>query len=359
MKQSLKITAGLLVLGFAYGVLSPDIAAEEKLDPVGAWQLHVNRPGRPANDPVLRVERAGDKLVGVLTDPQGRSTPVKDIELKGDDLSFKIILKRDGQDLTMTYKAKLTKETLNGNISISLFGQMRSFPFEGKRKKDDATLAGSWKITLALDSGQKLQPTFRLKQEGSKLSGEYIGNTGKEAPLQDVQFKNGELSFRIVDQFEEDKVPLAYAGKVTGNAMAGTVKLGAGNQTATMKFEAQKIQTPTANVAGIWKLKVPFKPDQVFEPTLKLTQTGSVFSGVYAGEQGETKIADALIMGDEFTFEVARDKDGKKYRLRYQGKVKGDTLKGNVDYDFDGIAGFLSFDGQRVAGGNSSSEKKQ
>src|SRR5262249_21544709 len=278
-----------------------------------------------------------------------------DIELKGDDLSFKIILKRDGQDLTMTYKAKLAKDALKGNISISLFGQMRSFPFEGKRKKDDATLAGSWKITLILDSGQKLQPTIRLKQEGSKLSGEYIGNAGKEMPLQDVQFKSGELSFHVVVQFEEDKVPLAYAGKVTGNAIAGTVKLGAGKQTATMKFEAQKIQTPTANLAGTWKLKVPFTPDQVFEPTLKLMQTGSVFNGTYAGEHGETKIADALIMGDEFTFEVARDKDGKKYRLRYQGKVKGDTLKGNVDYDFDGIAGFLTFDGQRVAGANPAS----
>jgi hypothetical protein len=359
MKQSLKITTELLAISLAFGALAPNVVAEEKLDPVGAWQLHVNRPGRPANDPVLRVERAGDKLVGVLTDPQGRSTPVKDMELKGDDLSFKIILKRDGQDLIMTYKATMTKDTLKGNISISLFGQMRSFPFEGKRKRDDATVAGSWKITLVLDSGQKLQPTIRLKQEGTKLSGEYIGNAGKEVPLQDVQFKSGELSFHVVDQFEEDKVPLAYTGRVTGSAMAGTVKLGTGKQTATMKFEAQKMQTPTANVAGTWKLKVPFTPDQVFEPTLKLTQTGSVFSGTYAGEHGDTKIADALILGDEFTFEVARETDGKKYRLRYQGKVKGDTLKGNVDYDFDGIAGFLSFDGQRVAGGNSASEKKQ
>jgi hypothetical protein len=324
------------------------VLAQQKIDPIGTWELHVNRPGRPANDPLLRLERAGEKIVGVLTDPQGRSTPVKDVELKGDELSFKITVKREGQELTITYKAKITGDTLKGNLSLSAFGQLRNIVFEGKRKKDNGTLTGSWKINLILESGQKLQPTIRLKQDGATVSGQYVGNSGKEMPLQDVQLKNGELSFRVVDQFDDDKVPLAYAGKVNGGVVTGTVKIGGGNQTTTLKFDAQKIQTPTASLAGTWKLKVPIKPDQVFEPTLKLTQTGSVFAGSYVGDQGETRIADALVMGDEFTFEVARDKDGKKYRLRYQGKVNGDHLKGSVDYDFDGIVGFYGFEGQRV-----------
>jgi hypothetical protein len=57
---------------------------------------------------------------------------------------------------------------------------------------------------------------------------------------------------------------------------------------------------------------------------------------------------EALILGDEIAFEVARERDGRKYRLRYQGKVKGDTLAGSVDYSFDGMTGLLDFEGKRV-----------
>ncbi|HEV3445170.1 MAG TPA: hypothetical protein VG099_11035, partial [Gemmataceae bacterium] len=87
---------------------------------------------------------------------------------------------------------------------------------------------------------------------------------------------------------------------------------------------------------------------QTFEPVLKLVQKGSSFSGTYQGEQGETAIKDALIFGDEFTFEVLRERNGNRYRLRYQGKVNGDSMKGSVEYDFDGIGGFLEFEGKRV-----------
>src|SRR5262245_38259629 len=153
------------------------VSAQQKVDPIGTWQLHVNRPGRPANDPLLRLEKAGDKIVGVLTDPQGRSTPVKDVELKGDELSFKITVKREGQELTVNYKAKITGDTLKGNLSLSAFGQLRNIVFEGKRKEDDGTLTGSWKVNLVLESGQKLQPTIRLKQEGAAVSGQYVGNS--------------------------------------------------------------------------------------------------------------------------------------------------------------------------------------
>jgi hypothetical protein len=346
-------TASLSSAGFSTGLF-----AEEKLNPAGIWQIRLMIPGRPASESTLRLERSGEKIVGVLSDFRGRSTPIKDAQLKDGELSFHVTFSQQGREFSFAYKGKLTADSFKGKVSGNFGGRPLMFDFDGKRKKEEATLAGAWKITFTLDSGLKLQPTVRLKQEGEKLSGDYIGTSGKELRLQNVQLKGQDLSFRIIDEFEGDKVPLVYSGKVAGATMQGTVALGEGKQTATLKFEAQKIQTPTVNIAGSWKLKVPFKPGPSFEPTLKLVQTGSVFSGTYAGEQGDTAIADALILGDEFTFEVARSRDGKSYKLRYQGKVKGDTIKGSVDYDFDGIIGVLDFEGQRVGGSSSVSEKK-
>ena len=121
-----------------------------------------------------------------------------------------------------------------------------------------------------------------------------------------------------------------------------------GKDAVALKVQAENLETPTANVAGTWKLTVLFKPGQPFEHTLKLVQTGSSLSGTYHGEQGETPIAGGLIFGDELTFEVIRERSGNKYRLRYQGKVSGEMMKGSVEYDFDGIGGFLDFEGKRI-----------
>src|SRR5262249_11867784 len=199
---------------------------------------------------------------------------------------------------------------------------------------------------------------LRLQQQGDKVQGDYIGARGKELPVQDLKFKEGELSFRVPDEIDEDKVTLNYLGKVTGDRIQGTAKLGTGNQVASVKFQAHKIKPPTATVGGAWKLKVPFKEGVVFEPTLKLVQEGSGLNGFYLGDQGETAIADALILGDEFTFEVNRTRDGKRFKLRYQGRIKDDALKGSVDYDFDGMTGSLDFEGKRLAAPNPNSEKK-
>ena len=103
-------------------------------------------------------------------------------------------------------------------------------------------------------------------------------------------------------------------------------------------------------MAGSWKLTVAYQPGITFEPTLKLAQTGSVLTGTYVGEQGETAITDGLILGDEIMFTVTCKRDGKQYKLKYTGAVKQDTITGSVDYDFDGVTGFLPFVGKRLSG---------
>jgi hypothetical protein len=323
------------------------VRADGKIDPAGVWQLKMAIPGRPAMESTLRLEHSGGKIVGV-TEFRGRSAPIKDVELKGDELSFHANFSQQGREFKFVYKGKLTSDTFKGKLDADFGGRKFVLPFDGKRQKEDTGLAGAWKLTLHLESGQTIQPTVRLKQQGDIWTGNYIGNSGKDLALEGLKQKGDELSFKVIDTFDGDKVPIAYTGTVKGTTMQGMAKVGSGSQTASLRFEGQKVQISTANIAGTWKLKVPFKPDQVFEPTLKLAQTGSMFNGSYLGEQGETSIADAFVIGDEFTFEVARDKDGKKYKLRYQGKVAGDQMTGTVDYDFDGVIGILDFEGRRA-----------
>src|SRR5262249_18296832 len=135
------------------------------------------------------------------------------------------------------------------------------------------------------------------------------------------------------------------------------VEIGEGKQSEKRKFDARRVQVPTANLAGSWELTVPYQPGITFRATLKVAQTGSALTGTYVGEQGETPVTDGLILGDEIIAAVACNRDGKKYKLKYTGRVTQDTIKGSVDYDFDGMTGFLPFEGKRLAAPKANGKK--
>jgi hypothetical protein len=348
------IAAGLLLAGFCFAAPAtdekPDSARKEEAasapapaDVAGSWILRIQSP-RGVQEPILKLEKAGDKYVGAMTGPGGQPNPVKDVVYKDGDLSFDIVGERQGQKFSLKYTFKVTGEKLKGKLTV--VGRNFSINIDGHR---ESPIEGVWKIAFTLDSGEKLQPSIQIKQVGDKLGGEYVGIGGKKVKIEDVKFHNNDLSFKAPDHADEDLI-FNYAGKLSGDTIKGTVSwLAAGNQKQSLKFEAQKSKAQTANVAGVWKLKVPMKNGPTFEPTLTLTQTGGSVAGSYTGEQGATPITDGMVLTDELTFEVARQKDGKNYKLRYQGKVNGDTLKGSVDYSFDGIAGSFEFEGKRTA----------
>jgi hypothetical protein len=325
----------------------PDAAstatAAAPADISGSWVLTIRSP-RGTQEPILKIEKAGDKFVGALTDPRGRPNPVKDVEYKAGDLTFQVVGERQGQKFVLQYTAKIAGDKLKGKLTI--VGRNLTIPFEGRR---ESLAEGVWKIAFVLESGQKLQPSIHVKYAKEKFTGEYIGISGKKVSIPEVKFQNGELSFDAADHADDDLV-FHYDGKVTGDKIKGAVTWkAAGNQKQSLKFEGEKFRTLASDVAGTWKLKVPTKNGPTFEATLALTQTGGSVAGTYTGESGDTPVVDGLVLGDELTFEVTRQKDGKSYKLRYQGKVSGDTLKGNVDYAFDGMTGYFDFEAKRVA----------
>ncbi len=321
---------------------SEKAAAAPPAGVAGSWILVIRSP-RGTQESVLKLEKTGDKYVGAITDPRGQVQPIQDVEYKDGNLSFEIVGERQGQKFALAYSAKVTGDLLKGKMTVK--GRNFSINLDGHK---ESPIEGLWKITFALESGQKLQSSIQVKG-GEKMTGDYVGISGKSRSAKNVKFEKGELSFDGPDHAENDDLVFHYAGKMTGDTLKGTVSWAdAGNQKRSLKFEAQKSKVQTANVAGTWKLKVEVKNGPTFEPTLKLSQTGSAVTGTYTGEQGDTPVTQALVLANELNFTVTRQKDGKNYTLRYQGKVEGDTIKGTVDYNFDGIAGFFDFAGKRT-----------
>ncbi len=380
----------LLAVVLALGGVGSRVAADDKVDPVGAWALKVQRPGRPVQESTLKLEKNGDQFVGAITDGQGRTGSIKDLQLKGSDISFRVETEREGQKFTFVYKGKLTGDTIKGTVAAKIAGRDMNLDFDGKRMKENTTLAGSWHLAMAVGGGgggrgpgarprtQAGQPgggsggggqgnrprrpgggggggrggltrqiMLNLKDENGKISGDFVGFTGKPTAIQDVKVKGSELSFKVPQELGPNKVTTTFVAKLVGEKMQGTAKMQMPFGVREFPFSGDRMKGNAAIATGTWKLRVPLKDGPTFEPTLKLTQSGTTVKGVYVGQQGETPIENALMFGDEFSFDVSRDHDGKKFRLHSQAKIKGDAITGTADYDFDGMSGYVPFTGER------------
>ena len=92
---------------------------------------------------------------------------------------------------------------------------------EVKSKPDDKSkLVGTWKATLHI--GQRpIEGTLELKMDGDKFTGTLTGRNGREQQLDDVTFKNGELSFSFTREGGGQKRVTKFSGKVTGDTIKG------------------------------------------------------------------------------------------------------------------------------------------
>jgi hypothetical protein len=85
-----------------------------------------------------------------------------------------------------------------------------------------------------------------------------------------------------------------------------------------------------ADPTGTWKWSTS-SPNGEIPTTLKLESKNGKIAGTYSNQFGDTAISNASLQGDVIRFDVVRDLGGKKYVVKYHGKIEGDTIKGTIE----------------------------
>lgn len=85
-----------------------------------------------------------------------------------------------------------------------------------------------------------------------------------------------------------------------------------------------------ADPTGTWGWSTS-SPDGDIPTTLRLELKNSKIAGAYSNRFGDTAISNASLRDDVITFDVVRDLGGKKYVVKYHGKIEGDTIKGTIE----------------------------
>ena len=84
------------------------------------------------------------------------------------------------------------------------------------------------------------------------------------------------------------------------------------------------------NPTGTWEWSTK-SPNGEIPTMLKLESQEGKIAGVYSNQFGNTAISNASLQADVIRFDVVRDFGGKKYVVKYQGKIAGDTISGTIE----------------------------
>ena len=102
---------------------------------------------------------------------------------------------------------------------------------------EDAT--GTWKWSATFNNNT-VESTLKLKQEGEKLTGTYIGRNNTESPIEDGTIKGDAVSFKIVREFNCNKFTMKYSGTLSGDTIKGKSEFDRDGQAQSRDWEAKR-----------------------------------------------------------------------------------------------------------------------
>lgn len=114
-------------------------------------------------------------------------------------------------------------------LSLSLVGAARA--------AENPT--GTWTWTTERN-GEKMERTLKLKLEGDKLTGSMPGRNNQETPITDATYKDGDISFSVIREFNGNKITTKYTAKVSGDTIKGKTESERDGNKQTRDWEAKR-----------------------------------------------------------------------------------------------------------------------
>src|SRR5262245_48854385 len=98
---------------------------------------------------------------------------------------------------------------------------------------------GTWKWEMEV-GGKTRESTLTIKKEGDKLTGAISGRGGMETKVDDLKFKDGELTFSVTRERNDMKFTIKYKAKIEGDKIKGKAEADVGGEKRTFEFEGKR-----------------------------------------------------------------------------------------------------------------------
>jgi hypothetical protein len=227
----------------------------------GTWRWNFVMPDGTTNRPKLRFNVEDGQLSGKTSFRTGTETPVTNILVNGDQLSFQVIRNRSDRDVVTTYSGKWNDQSIKGRIESDWAGEKQTFAWEAIRAHHGVD--GTWRWTNSFFGGGGRGPgpggpggrgpggpggrgrgfdsRVELEQEGEKITGKTIGRGGPSITITNGIFTNGVIYFEIERTFLEVKSVTKHLGKQSGDTIKGTLESEFNGEDRVIDWEATRV----------------------------------------------------------------------------------------------------------------------
>ena len=229
-----------VVAGCLLAVARPALA--QQADITGTWELTVTPPNGTERIVPLVLKNDAGKIVGTLSPPQAVLPVEATVKEKAVTLAFVAPTQNGPLNIVLVGTAEgepsSPASSMSGTVELGAQGQGKWIAKRTAASSAQSTtvdVTGAWAFAVEFGGGSGT-PTMTFKQDGEKLTGQYVGQLG-EAPLSGT-LKGNAIDFTINLTIEGNAVSIHYTGTVEGASMKGAVKLGdmgEGTFTATKK----------------------------------------------------------------------------------------------------------------------------
>ena len=186
----------------------------------------------------IKLAKTGAKITGTISSQMGEST----LEAEQKDKAVSMWFSMQGQSgaIPIELSATLDGDTMKGSTSAagSPAGEWvatRAKPDPAAAKAPEpaaaapasaaASLTGTWNVSLELPN-ISATPTMVLKQDGEKLTGEYVSQQYGKFPLTGT-VKGSDVTISYAMNVEGTALNVSYAGKIDKDGkIAGSVNFG-------------------------------------------------------------------------------------------------------------------------------------
>jgi hypothetical protein len=204
-------------------------------------------------------------------------------------------------------------------------------------------LYGDWQIKAdPCDRMGGSMLSFAGDSEG-RLNGQWINFRGF-SELEDVRFKDNNVTFTQTVRFGKDTFKGNFAGTIEGDKIAGTLTHG-GNQS---KMEG-KISRRIPLAAGNWEMKFKVGERDITATLVVKADPESKLTAEWQSQMGEHKITDVQYEGGKLTFKRHSKIQDMEFNSTFEGTIqpKTDTLSGVIKSEM----GEISAEGKLIGSG--------
>ncbi len=241
-----------LFLALPVALLAADAPPRPSLD--GTWRWDFVMPDSGVAKPTLRVKTEDDgKLTGLARFRSGSSTPVTNLKLTGDQVSFEVVRERDGEKTVTHYRGTLQGDRITGKVVSKWTGEEQSYDWLATRFSD---IEGVWKWRLARGTnapgggrrggggggrGGVVEVTLTLKrEEGDKIAGKVSLGGGDQEIKQGV-CKDNHVTFQTERQRSNgDQSTNWFWGTLERDIIIGKHTTDSGGQRRTNDWRAAR-----------------------------------------------------------------------------------------------------------------------